>query len=87
MMVTQSKATAYLILLTVGNMILGGLMVAEVVPVYIGMILCFLWAGAVVWHSICNLMPGEKPWNRPRWEIHEANRNNEEWRRGYRNTD
>ena len=83
-MTTQSKATAYLVLLTIGNTMFGGLMISEIVPVYVGMLLCFLWAIVLIGHSIRTLMPGEKPWQRPRWEIHEANNNNKEWRSGYR---
>ncbi len=62
----STKGWAMLFVMSAYNAILGLLMVNRFVPIMTGMALSFLGMGIVFGVSVMVLMPGEKPWRRPK---------------------
>ena len=61
-----NKAFGMLFVITAWNMVLGCLMVSRFVPVMTGMALSFAGMGILCGVSCMVLIPGEKPWRRPK---------------------
>lgn len=62
----QTQAFAAIFVITVYNVLLGCLMVGRFIPVLTGMALSFAGMGVICGVATMVLMPGEKPWRRPK---------------------
>ena len=62
----STKAFTMLLFISAYNALLGLLMVGQWVGVMMGMSLCFLGIGVMFGISVMVLMPGEKPWRKPK---------------------
>lgn len=61
-----TKGFGMLFVMTIYNIILGLLMVQRFIPVMTGMALSFMGMGMIFGISVMVLIPGEKPWRRPK---------------------
>ncbi len=62
----QEVANTALVIMTSWNMILGGLMISEVIPVFYGMMLAVGGMFAIIVASWRVLMGDERPWESPK---------------------
>ena len=62
----QEIANTALLIMTTWNMILGSLMIAEVIPVFYGMMLAVGGMFGIVVASWRTLMGDERPWESPK---------------------
>ena len=61
-----TKGFGMLFVITIYNIILGLLMIQRFIPVMTGMALSFMGMGVLFGISVMVLIPGEKPWRRPK---------------------
>lgn len=71
----QTQAFAAIFVITVYNILLGCLMVGRVIPVMTGMGLSFAGMGFICGLATMVLMPGEKPWRRPKKKSYDVPNN------------
>ena len=62
----STKAFGALFVISIYNIILGALMVNRFIPVMTGMALSFTGMGIITGVAAMALIPGEKPWRRPK---------------------
>ena len=76
----MQKGFGMLFVMTAYNIILGLLMVQRWIPVMTGMALSFMGMGMIFGISVMVLIPGEKPWRRPKQCKREADYWNDKFR-------
>ena len=64
-----TKAFAALFVISIYNILLGALMINRFIPVMTGMALSFTGMGIITGVSAMVLIPGEKPWRRPKRRV------------------
>lgn len=62
----STKAFTFLFIITAYNILLALLMIGRFIPVMSGMAMSFVGMGVIFGIAVMVLMPGEKPWRRPK---------------------